>query len=186
MSFGAAVKYCMQNLFVFEGRARRSEFWWFYLFLSLATSVVAFALFVAIIVLAFPAGEGSEAAAAGIVVLWLVMLLVSIASNVMLLGVWVRRLHDMGQTGHWLWLTLVSLSIVPLIMAVLEGQRYTNRWGPDPKAGTYPTGYPATYAAPPATYAAPPAAPYGAPAVPPPPPVAGQAPADPFATPPQP
>ena len=41
MSFGEAVKTCFSKYVTFAGRARRSEFWWFYLF-TLIVSLVAY------------------------------------------------------------------------------------------------------------------------------------------------
>lgn len=186
MNFGEAVKYCWKNMFVFTGRARRSEFWWFYLLMT----IISFAgglLFSVIIVFAMiPLFAGSDAygnvdegalmaSMGGILFAYALLILFSIALLVMMLGAWVRRLHDIGQSGHWLWLNVLGLGIVPLIMCIMEGQPHDNQWGPDPKAaerarlGAYYAGGP--------TMASPP---------PPPPPPAPPAPGstnDPFATP---
>jgi uncharacterized membrane protein YhaH (DUF805 family) len=48
-------------------------------------------------------------------------------------AVMARRLHDMGQTGAWLLLSLIGLGIVPFIMAFFESQPWTNRYGADPR-----------------------------------------------------
>lgn len=163
MTFSQAIKVCMGKLFVFEGRARRSEFWWFYLFLSLISAAVSLVfivlIFAAMIPMMAEAGSsdpnsGAFAASFGaMALLYVLLLVVSIGLSVMLLGVQARRLHDMGQSGHWLWLHLAGLSIVPLIMCILEGEAHTNQWGPDPKANergfvahapvAYPTAPPA-------------------------------------------
>jgi uncharacterized membrane protein YhaH (DUF805 family) len=144
MTFSQAIKVCMGKLFVFEGRARRSEFWWFYLFLSLISTAVSlvfmFLIFAATVPLLAEAGSsdpntGAFAASFGAVaLLYVLLLVVSLAISAMLLGAMARRLHDMGQSGHWLWLNLAGLGIVPLIMCILEGEAHTNQWGPDPKA----------------------------------------------------
>ena len=39
MSFGESVKTCFQKYVTFKGRARRSEYWWFWL-LNLIVSIV--------------------------------------------------------------------------------------------------------------------------------------------------
>ena len=80
------------------------------------------------------------------------------------LAVWVRRLHDGGYSGHLLWLSLIGLSIIPLIFAILEGNNGPNKYGPDPKAvegGVWPHLQQTSpnYAQPPAAYGQPPAAP---------------------------
>src|SRR5690554_4658944 len=70
-----------------------------------------------------------------ILIVWLV---VALALMLPTYAVWARRLHDMGQSGHWLWLNLVSLGIVPLVMAFIDSQPGPNAWGPNPKGLEYP------------------------------------------------
>lgn len=43
MSFGESVKTCFQKYVTFKGRARRSEYWWFWL-LNLIVSIVTLVL----------------------------------------------------------------------------------------------------------------------------------------------
>src|SRR5690606_24281933 len=81
-----------------------------------------------------PNGGAFAASFGAIAFLYILLLVVSLAISAMLLGAMARRLHDMGQSGHWLWLNLAGLGIVPLIMCILEGEAHTNQWGPDPKA----------------------------------------------------
>ncbi|MBR6339050.1 MAG: DUF805 domain-containing protein [Alloprevotella sp.] len=45
MSFGDAVKTCFKKYASFKGRARRSEFWWFYLAIYVVNSVLGSILF---------------------------------------------------------------------------------------------------------------------------------------------
>jgi uncharacterized membrane protein YhaH (DUF805 family) len=145
VSFGEAVKYCWKNMFVFTGRARRSEFWWYYLFLSIISLVVGIVFSVILFAAMIPLFAGSDAygnvdegaliaSLTGMFVAYGVLWLFSIGLLVMMLGASARRLHDMGQSGHWLWLNVVGLGIVPLIMCIMDGQPYENQWGPDPKA----------------------------------------------------
>jgi uncharacterized membrane protein YhaH (DUF805 family) len=145
VSFGEAVKYCWKNMFVFTGRARRSEFWWYYLFLSIISFVVAMIFMIIIFVAMIPLFSGVDAngtvdegaiwaGMTGMFIAYGLLWLFSLALGVMMLGASARRLHDMGQSGHWLWLNLAGLGIVPLIMCIMDGQPYENQWGPDPKA----------------------------------------------------
>ena len=149
MGFVDSVRHSLRLYATFEGRARRSEFWYFYLFLTLAGlagGVVVFVVAMLTIGLS-SAGDGEPSGAAIaiyllVIGLWVLGMLVL---YIPYLAVWARRLHDMGQTGHWLWLNLVSLGIVPLIMAFMDSERGANRWGPDPKAAErpgVPYGYP--------------------------------------------
>lgn len=118
---------------VFDGRARRSEFWYFTLFNLIALIVLA------IIGRAF--GSSGSSVLIGLYLL---------ASFLPGLAVTVRRLHDTNRSG-W----LVLLSFIPLIgsivLLVFEAQNGTpgpNAYGPNPKdaSGTQTTfsGFPST------------------------------------------
>ncbi len=98
----------------FTGRARRKEYWMFFLF----NILVSFAI-------GFVSGLlGSEGGAGTIGLIYqLAIIIPSIA-------VGVRRMHDTDHSGWWLLVPLVNL-----YFALIEGERKTNRFGPDPKAG---------------------------------------------------
>ena len=193
MSFGESIRHVFKNLTNFNGRARRSEFWWFYLFVFLISLPLGFVVYIPLALWTLSVGSTltpdttslTDDQAAGLVVALLVTvglaLLLGLVVLALTLAVWVRRLHDAGYSGHWLWLWLVGLSIVPLVFAILEGQPHENRWGPNPKAVEHgPSPYQRTspmYAAPP-TQPAPPPRPTTSPA-----PASGDT-SDPFAAPP--
>ena len=104
MSFGEAVKTCFSKYVDFSGRAPRSEFWWFVLFVIIV-SVVALLI--------------------GLNTLFgLAMLLPSIA-------VTVRRLHDTDRSGWWYLLVFVPLLgiIILIIFCVMKGTEGQNRFG---------------------------------------------------------
>lgn len=161
MSFGQAVKTCMSKYADFNGRGRRSEFWWFYLFLQLLYLpfiIVATVLYVGGIAASVSASGGDDLEIgylAPALIAYGLLFLVSLVMYIPFLAASARRLHDMGQSGHWLWLNLASLGIVPLIMCIMDTQPYDNQWGPDPKAaerfpaGGYATGYHPNFPPPP-------------------------------------
>ena len=93
----------------FNGRARRSECWYFFLF-----------FFVGSIVLKAIDGLIEMQIFAPVFSLLLVPLIT--------LGV--RRMHDVGKSG---WFLLIP--IYNLILAVTEGEKGTNNYGSDPKFG---------------------------------------------------
>lgn len=159
MSFGQAIKTCFRKYGDFSGRGRRSEFWWFYLFtqlVGLCLGAVYFIVFLGAVVVGVSRADTSESDVAVVLPVLLVyglILLVSLALFIPSLAASARRLHDMGQSGHWLWLSLIGFGIVPLIMCIMETQPYANQWGPDPKgderaAWPAPGGY-AAYPPPP-------------------------------------
>ena len=46
MTFGQAVKHVFSNYATFRGRASRSEFWWFYLFIVIVNLVISIPYYV--------------------------------------------------------------------------------------------------------------------------------------------
>jgi uncharacterized membrane protein YhaH (DUF805 family) len=93
---------------VFDGRARRKEFWMFILFyfiLSIVVNVIVAITKIQILGMIFGLG----------------MLCPYI-------GVSIRRMHDTDRSGWW-----ILLPIVNLIFYIQEGQQGENRYGPDPK-----------------------------------------------------
>lgn len=145
MSFMESVRTCFSKFATFEGRARRTEFWMFYLF----SQIIAFVGYVIAIVVLVAAGftpllfAGADedarmtslAASLGVmVVVFGIYILVMLVLTIPYLAVSARRLHDMGQSAHWLWLNLIGFGIVPVVMAFFDSQWGPNRWGDDPKA----------------------------------------------------
>ena len=144
MGFGESFKTCMRKYADFTGRARRSEYWWFYLaqfLIQLPFQIVFWVGYVLWAVSWFDARRPDNSVDYGavnwaaLVIGWVVLFIPALVFLVPNLAAMARRLHDMGQSGHWLWLGLAGLGIVPLIMCIIDGQPYENRWGPDPKAG---------------------------------------------------
>jgi uncharacterized membrane protein YhaH (DUF805 family) len=122
MSFVEAVRSVYGNYAKFDGRALRSEFWWFVLFYVLVSVVV--------IVVASIGGIRSTTYTIGLVGLAIFGLLTLIPY----LAVSVRRLHDTNRSGWWLLLSFVPFgSLVLLIMFALDGTPGPNKYGPDPK-----------------------------------------------------
>ncbi|CAN7570995.1 DUF805 domain-containing protein [Phenylobacterium sp. LjRoot164] len=121
----------------FNGRARRLEFWLFWLLL-IGIQVV-FSILIGMV--AGPMAAAAEAtdplavlngpAKALYGLFFLVMLGLLIPS----LAVAMRRLHDTNRTGWWLLLGLIPFlgALVLLIFYLLDGTPGPNKYGPDPK-----------------------------------------------------
>lgn len=111
MDFSTAVQTCFSKFIDFTGRARRSEYWYFFLFSFLLQLVLDIVV-------------GSDFAS-GIVTLGLF---------IPTLAVGARRLHDTGRSGWWqlLWLIPLLGWIVLLIFMVKRGDVGTNHHGYDP------------------------------------------------------
>ena len=107
---------------VFSGRARRKEYWMFFLFNLIITIVLA--------IIDNLIGTFSPQSGVGLLegLYSLAVLLPSIA-------VTVRRLHDTGRSGWWILIGLIPIigGIVLLIFMVLDSQPGENKYGPNPK-----------------------------------------------------
>ena len=105
MTFGESISICFKKYATFDGRASRSEYWWFVLFtflVSMGTGIISETL------------SG----------------LFSLAVLLPSLAVGARRLHDTDRSGWFLllWIIPVIGWIVLVIWAIQEGKepnRYT-------------------------------------------------------------
>ena len=136
MTFIDAVRSGFSNYVTFSGRARRSEFWFWFLFAIIAGVVAAVLdsmLFPAMMDVQTDLGDGvaSFSAQGGPI-----SALVSLGLFLPGLAVAVRRLHDVDRSGWWLLLAFIPLIgiIVLIVWWCTEGTRGPNRFGPDPKA----------------------------------------------------
>ena len=109
MGFVEAVQTCFSKYFDFTGRARRSEFWYFILFLVIVSIVIAL-----VEMMIFGAPSETGLMGAGTFAEAPFSNLFSLATLVPSLSVTARRLHDTGKSG---WFQL--LPIVPAILMML-------------------------------------------------------------------
>lgn len=146
LGFMEAVKICLiEKYCCFTGRARRSEYWWFCLFIQIVGWIiggVCFAIYFKshtfedyinnpLSLILSPAYIGG--------------MVVSLAFFLPSLGAMVRRLHDTGRSGKWLLILLACIiplvgSIVVLVFAIVlivwnvqDSDRGENQYGPSPK-----------------------------------------------------
>ena len=105
----AWVKHCFANYAVFNGRAGRPEYWWFYLFMFLGGFVISILTH-----------RGSVIGSSFLGLFWLATVLPSLA-------VTSRRLHD---TDHSFWWALSPTIVVILLVALGVTFRADLRAGP--------------------------------------------------------
>ena len=124
LNFFEAIKVCFSKYATFSGRARRSEFWWFYLL-----GVILNMVFSRLLALAATADAIFYISCA------IILCVIGLILFIPMLAAWVRRLHDVGKSGHLLWLILLCGvgGLVPLIMCISDGQPGENQYGPNPK-----------------------------------------------------
>jgi uncharacterized membrane protein YhaH (DUF805 family) len=106
---------------VFSGRARRREYWYFFLFNVIITIVLGIAE--GVIGLMPNSNQSILAGIYGLAVL------------IPGLAVGVRRLHDTNRSGWWLLLGLIPLigALILLFLFISNGDSGPNQYGPDPK-----------------------------------------------------
>lgn len=109
MGFLEAVKTCFGKYATFEGRATRSEFWWFQLFLFILGFLFGWIPILNILVI-------------------LLIILPAIA-------VGVRRMHDTGRTGLWVLISFIPIIgwLIYLVLCIIDTQPMDNKYGPNPK-----------------------------------------------------
>ena len=100
---------------VFEGRARRKEYW-LHVLLYVICYMIAFFIDMA---------TGTTIIFTSLVTLGLLVPTISVS---------IRRLHDTDRSGWWFLLGIVPIGgLVLLIFFCLDGTPSENRFGPDPK-----------------------------------------------------
>lgn len=106
----------------FSGRAQRAEYWYFFLFYIL----IFFGLTI------IDGITGSFNAMTGMGLLGGLMTLVLLIPSI---SVGVRRLHDTGRSGWWLFIVLIPLigAIVLLVFTLQDSSPGNNTYGPNPK-----------------------------------------------------
>jgi len=112
---------------VFDGRSRRSEYWYFVLFnflISTALTLVDLGI-----------GAYNKKANVGLLstIYGLAILIPSIA-------VGIRRLHDTNRSGWWLLIALIPIvgTIVLIYFLVLDSDAGENQYGANPKTTVEP------------------------------------------------
>jgi uncharacterized membrane protein YhaH (DUF805 family) len=112
MNFTTAVSTCLSKFATFDGRATRSEFWWFYLFTVLL-------------------GWGASVVGAVVVdggaflgnLISLIFLIPTLAAGS-------RRLHDTGRRGWWQLLVITLIGILLLVVwFAMASEKTANKYG---------------------------------------------------------
>jgi len=114
----------LKKYVVFSGRATRSEYWYFVLFNMIIMIVLS--------IIDMFIGTYSSTSNFNMGIL---SGLYSLAVLLPSLAVAIRRLHDTGRTGWWLFISLIPIigAIVLLVFMVTDSQSGDNKYGPNPK-----------------------------------------------------
>ena len=113
MTFGESVSTCFKKYFVMQGRASKSEFWWFQLIWVVSyLSILIFK---------------NEA-----VVFFCIGIIIIIAIPLFTVGI--RRLHDTGKSGlNFLWGCIPFIGgLIFIILMLVDGTKGKNQYGENP------------------------------------------------------
>ena len=123
MTFSNAINSVFTRYAVFNARSTRSEYWFFVIF------QFVMGCFFTLLGLMFRTQSGSPES-------WVTMLagLYGLATIVPSLAVTVRRLHDTGRGGGWIFISLIPVigTIWFIVLMLLPGEEADNRLGPEP------------------------------------------------------
>ena len=91
VGFGEAIGICFKKYFVFEGRAKQSEFWYFFLFQIGCGFITGF-------------------------INPILANVVGLIFIIPALSVGCRRLHDINKSGWWQWILFTGIGLILLII----------------------------------------------------------------------
>lgn len=134
MTFGESIRTCFSKFVTWQGRAARSEYWYFALFCFLCQ--IAAGIVDSILGTGFKYMNPMTGVEQSMFYGWIYMLtgLVLFLPN---LAALVRRLHDTDRSGWWYWIALIPLIGIILLIVWLasRGTSGNNRFGADPLGG---------------------------------------------------
>jgi len=102
MDFQTSIKTCFKKYADFSGRASRSEFWWFELFLLIGSIV---AMIIDIMMLGYTFEDDGP-----------IQIIFAVVTFLPVIAVGARRLHDINKSGWW---QLIALTIIGIILLII-------------------------------------------------------------------
>lgn len=127
-TFRSAVCTCLKDKYAtFAGRATRSEYWYYMLFIFLV-AVVLNAIGTSLSVFFLERTSGVYAMSGGTI---LINLFIALLTFIPSLAVSVRRLHDLGKSGWYVLLGLIPYLgvLILFVIYLLESQHVDNVYG---------------------------------------------------------
>ena len=130
-------KITMIKYFKFEGRARRSEFWFFKLFVSI---IILIYFFIVSIIIAIKNKDMNEKEKEEFNIMdstpvWIIYIVINVIFLIPNITVSVRRLHDVNRSGYFYLLNLIPFigSLILLYFYLQDSFPDSNEYGPSTK-----------------------------------------------------
>ena len=118
MNIQQSVKVCLKKWVTYNGRASRSEMWWF------CMVYIIFAIF---------AGNCFSLISnpTFFIIFYIGSLVCAIVGYLACIAVGIRRLHDIDRSGHWIWLYFLPIIgiIILVVLFCMKSTEGANRFG---------------------------------------------------------
>ena len=157
IGFCDAIKICFQKYCIFDGRARRSEYWSFFFFACLFSVIPGIFIVFSFIVKmtesmiyitqnidSYSKNNydhniekvfGTVSSFSSLFIFFLVIIIIlNLVFTIPMISAGVRRLHDTGKSGFYLLLVFIPFgNLILLIFLIQDSHQAPNRYGPSPK-----------------------------------------------------
>ena len=126
MNIQQSVKVCLKKWVTYNGRASRSEMWWFYMF---------FIIYAIIAISSFSLISGDNFVIISgynfVIIYWFGFLVCNIVGSLSCIAVGIRRLHDLDRSGHWIWLYFLPIIgiVILVVLFCMKSTEGANRFG---------------------------------------------------------
>lgn len=132
MNMIEAVRSVLSKYATIQGRARRSEYWYWHLAIILAIMLLGLIWATTI---SLSAVFQNETGLVVSIILYIIMIALLIAIMIPSITVTVRRLHDINKSGWWYFISFVPYvgSIVLFIFTLFDSTPGANEYGENPK-----------------------------------------------------
>ncbi len=121
----------------FKGRSRRKEYWLAMAANYIITFLLSIIYYISFVPYVMNVSQGYVAAPPAIGIIAIMLLSIySLAILIPSIAIVVRRLHDIGKSGWFYFISLIPCGIGPIIMLVFmctDSQPGVNQYGPNPK-----------------------------------------------------
>ena len=126
MNFIDSIVYCFKNYFQYRGRARRSEFWYFY--------IISLIIIVIVQIFTFVLVRRAYWRFHNYIYYYIICAIVDAFLFIPIMTSTIRRLHDTGRSGLYFLINFVPLGIFYLwYILALDSEQRINNYGISPK-----------------------------------------------------